>query len=179
MRDLIDSIAAEYRRYRSLGIAALDQLADEDLSRRAHDDDNSVATIVWHLSGNLASRFTDFRTTDGEKPWRDREEEFADRTVTRAELREKWDAAWRVLDAALTELTDADLSAPVTIRGQALRVHEALHRSLAHTAYHVGQIVYLAKSIRGAAWKSLSIPRGQSADYNLNPSKERPPGGSG
>jgi hypothetical protein len=92
-----------------------------------------------------------------------------------AELREKWDAGWRVLDGALAELTDADLPATVTIRGQALRVHEALHRSLAHTAYHVGQIVYLAKSMRGPAWTSLSIPKGKSADDHRNPSEERPP----
>lgn len=175
MRDLIESIAAEYRRYRALGEAAFAQLGDADLARRAHDEDNSIATIVWHVAGNLESRFTDFTTSDGEKPWRNRDEEFADRAVTRDELLAKWHAGWRVLDAALAALTDEDLARTVTIRAQPLRIHEALHRSLAHTAYHVGQIVYVAKSIRGREWQTLSIPKGRSAEYNRGPSKDRPP----
>jgi hypothetical protein len=165
MRDLIESIAGEYRRYKALGEGAFSQLDDRGLSRRAHEEDNSIATIAWHISGNLESRFTDFLTTDGEKPWRQRDEEFDARTATQAELRAKWEAGWRVLDHALATLSDADLARTVTIRGQALRVHEALHRSLAHTAYHVGQIVYLAKTFRGDAWKTLSIPKGKSRDY--------------
>lgn len=174
-RDLIESMAGEYRRYRSLAEAAFEQVADGDLSRGPHEADNSIATMVWHVAGNLESRFTDFRTADGEKPWRNREEEFAARTVSRADLLAKWNAGWRVLDGALAELTDADLAQTVTIRGQPLRVHEALHRSLAHTAYHVGQIVYVAKSFRGDGWRSLSIPRGGSAAYSREPVRDRPP----
>ena len=132
--------------------------------------------IVWHLSGNLASRFTDFLTSDGEKPWRHREEEFAARTVTRDGLMEKWRQGWGVLFEALAGLTDDDLQGQVAIRGQSLAVHDALHRSLAHASYHVGQIVYLAKLKRGADWRSLSIPPGGSAAYNQNPTLERPDG---
>ena len=104
-----------------------------------------MATICWHVSGNLQSRFTDFLTTDGEKPWRRRDEEFHPRPVTRAELLTKWEAGWSVLFAALSELTDAHLGHTVIIRGQSLRVDEALHRSLAHAAYHAGQIVLLGE----------------------------------
>jgi hypothetical protein len=164
MRDLIESITAEYRRYKQLGEGAFAQLADPELSQ-ASPDDNSVAMIVWHIAGNLKSRFSDFKTTDGEKAWRNRDEEFEARTVTRAQLLQEWEDGWRVLFAALAALTDDDLHEGVTIRKQPLAVHQALHRSLAHTSYHVGQIVYVAKAFRGASWRSLSIPKGMSATY--------------
>jgi len=165
MRDLIASIDAEYRRYKTLGEGAINQLADSQLTQVAGSG-NSIVTIVWHLAGNLKSRFTDFLTSDGEKPWRDRDSEFLARHVTRTELQAKWEDGWRALFAALTDLTDAELARTVTIRGQPHTVAEALHRSLAHTSYHVGQIVYVAKALRGADWQSLSIPPGQSAQYN-------------
>ena len=163
---ILDSIDAEYRRYKALGEGTLAQLGDEDLSREGPNGGNSIAVIVWHLSGNLTSRFTDFLTTDGEKPWRRRDEEFDVRAVTRDELLDKWNTGWRALFQALADLTDAHLDRRVTIRGQTLPVHDALHRSLAHTSYHVGQMVYLAKIFRGDEWKSLSIPRGASEAYN-------------
>ena len=128
-------------------------------------DDNSVATIVWHIAGNLKSRFTDFQTTDGEKPWRNRDEEFAERTVSREALLEKWEDGWRSLFTALDALADDNLNDVITIRQQPLAIHQALHRSMAHTSYHVGQIVYVAKAFRGPAWRSLSIPRGASASF--------------
>jgi len=165
MRDLIESIRGEYERYKSLGDGAVGQVTDDELSQPGPNGSSSLAIVCWHLSGNLRSRFTDFLTTDGEKPWRNREEEFDDRAVTRAEFTAKWEAGWRVLFAALDGLTDDHLRDTVTIRGQALKIHEALHRSLAHTAYHVGQMVYLAKAFRGDRWTSLSIPRGQSQSY--------------
>ena len=165
MRTLIASIEREYRRYKTLAEGAIDQLADSGLADAAGGG-NSIATIVWHISGNLKSRFTDFLTSDGEKPWRDRDSEFVARHVTRAELQAKWEEGWRVLFAVLADLADADLERTVTIRAQSLTVVEALHRSLAHTSYHVGQIVYVAKALRGADWQSLSIPPGQSARYN-------------
>jgi hypothetical protein len=124
------------------------------------------------VSGNLRSRFTDFLTTDGEKPWRQREEEFARRSVTRAELLEQWGRGWAVLESSLASLTDADLHKTITIRRQPMPVHEALQRSLAHTAYHVGQIVFIAKARRDQSWTSLSIPPGQSDAYNQNPHRE-------
>jgi len=167
MSSLIASLTREYRRYKALGEGALAQVGDEHLSRADGDGSNSIAVIVWHVAGNLQSRFTDFLTADGEKPWRHRDEEFEGRTVTRQQLLDRWEEGWRALFAALDRLSDADLHATVTIRGQGVTVHDALHRSLAHTSYHVGQIVYLAKSFVGeAAWSSLSIPRGQSDAFN-------------
>ena len=165
-RRIVGSIRAEFLRYKDLAEGALAQIKDDELTR--------VTTICWHVGGNLRSRFTDFLTTDSEKPWRNREAEFDERTVTRAELLAHWEAGWSTLLEALNELTDAHLDKSVTIRGQRLAVHEALHRALAHVAYHVGQIVYVAKELRGAEWKSLSIPRGQSDSYNSHPTKEKP-----
>lgn len=173
MSSLIDSIRSEYLRYKRLAEGAIAQVPDEDLVTAHSTDDNSIAVICQHLSGNLRSRFTDFLTTDGEKPWRQRESEFDRRSITRAALLEEWASGWDALLTTLDTLTDADLQKSVTIRQQPLLVHEALHRSLSHAAYHVGQIVYLAKAIRGPAWTSLSIPRGQSETYNKNPTKER------
>ena len=138
----------------------------------AGEEGNSIATICWHVSGNLKSRFTDFLTTDGEKPWRKRDEEFERRAVTREELLAHWAGGWGVLEASLATLTDNDFQKTITIRQQPMPVHEALLRSLAHTAYHVGQIVFIAKSLRGAGWTYLSIPPGQSDAYNRKPQNE-------
>ncbi len=170
----IDSVRSEYGRYKALAEGAIAQLADEDLGRAPEGNGSSVSTLVWHVSGNLTSRFTDFLTSDGEKPWREREEEFAPRQVSREELLEKWDEGWDRLFGALDHLAGSDLGRIVTIRGAELRVIEALHRSLAHTAYHVGQIVYLAKLLRGGSWEYLSIPPGGSEAYDRAPTMERP-----
>jgi uncharacterized damage-inducible protein DinB len=174
MRSLIASIEAEYRRYKTLAEGAINQLVDSQLADAAGTS-NSIATIVWHIAGNLQSRFTDFLTSDGEKPWRDRDSEFLARQVTCTELLAKWEDGWRALFEALGNLSDANLDQSVTIRGQPLTVAEALHRSLAHTSYHVGQIVYVAKALRGASWHYLSIAPGQSAQYNTAPTLERAP----
>jgi hypothetical protein len=159
MSDVVSSIESEYRRYKALGEGALQQVADGELGRTGPGGGNSLAVVVWHISGNLKSRFTDFLTTDGEKPWRDRESEFDDRAVTRAALLAKWEEGWTVLFGALAGLGDEDLTRSVPIRGEVHTVTQALHRSLAHTAYHVGQIVYLCKSAQAGAWKSLTLPR--------------------
>ncbi len=152
------------------------QLRDDELGKGGPGDGNSVAVIVWHIAGNLKSRFSDFLNSDGEKPWRHRDSEFQPRhDVARAELLEQWDAGWSTLLAALEPLSDEDLARIVTIRGEKFRVHEALHRLLAHTSYHVGQIVYLAKAFRGSEWNYLSIPPGASEVYNKNPTREKPP----
>jgi len=174
MNTLIKSIEAEYRRYKALAEAALEQVPEASLSQAGQAGGNSLAVMCWHLSGNLKSRFTDFLTSDGEKPWRQREEEFAARVVSRADLLVKWNQGWEVLFATLDGLTDGDLANSVVIRGQSLAVHEALHRSLTHTSYHVGQIVYLARSICGDKWRYLSIPPGGSEGYNANPALENP-----
>ena len=172
MAAIIESIRGEFVRYRGLAEASIKQLADDDLSAPAGEVSNSIATICWHVSGNLRSRFTDFLTADGEKPWRKREEEFERRTVTRDELLAHWAGGWSVLEETLKALTDADLQKTVTVRQQPMTVHEALHRSLAHSAYHVGQIVFIAKARRGTGWTYLSIPPGQSDAYNRNPQQE-------
>ena len=174
-RQIVGSIEGEYRRYKQLTEGALDQLTDEELSLACSSGGNSIATLVWHISGNLASRFTDFLTSDGEKPWRDRESEFLARTVDRTELRQKWEGGWTILFRSLADIDDDGLHGVVTVRGVALSVHAALHRSLAHTSYHVGQILFLAKTLRGGSWRHLSIPPGESERYNQNPVAEKPP----
>jgi uncharacterized damage-inducible protein DinB len=173
MTSTIESIRAEYLRYKALAEAAMAQLEESALSAQRSENDNSIAVICWHISGNFESRFTDFLTSDGEKPWRNREEEFQRRTVTRAELLAKWSRGWDVVLKALSELSDDDLHRTVTIRRQPLQVNEALHRSLAHLAYHAGQIVYIGKSLRGKDWGFLTIPPGQSDAYNRAPGFEQ------
>ena len=174
MPSLTSSITAEFRRYKALGEAAIAQVDETDFARVGAGECNSIATIVWHISGNLRSRFTDFRTTDGEKPWRNRDEEFESRVVSRGDLMAKWEAGWTELFATLSSLRDADLHENVVIRQQPCAIHEALHRALAHVSYHVGQIVSIAKTIRGDGWRNLSIPKGGSAAYNQNPHRETP-----
>jgi uncharacterized damage-inducible protein DinB len=166
MRTIVESIESEFGRYKVLGEKAFAQVAAEDLTRRSSEDANSIATLVWHVGGNLKSRFTDFLTTDGEKDWRDRESEFAARSVTADELRAKWEDGWSALRAGLGVLSDADLARTVTIRSQSLTVLDALQRSLAHTSYHVGQIVFLSRLLTAGRWEWLSIPPGQSDAFN-------------
>lgn len=166
---IVSSIVGEFRRYKALGDAALAQIKDDELAvGDPHAGANSAAILVWHIGGNLRSRFTDFLTSDGEKPWRERDEEFTARTVARDELGAKWNGGWDALFGSLNELGDHHLQQAVTIRGQSFAVHEALHRALAHICYHVGQLVFLAKSFRGEEWKNLSIPLGKSEEANRN-----------
>lgn len=165
----------EYQRYKLTGEKALAQVSDAFLNKVIGADNNSIAVIVRHISGNLISRFTDFLSSDGEKSWRDRDAEFAERDYSRAELDELWRQGWQVLQAALGELSDDDLSKTITIRGQVHSVHEALVRSIAHLAYHVGQIVLLARFFNDGNWQWISIPKGQSQAYNRNPTREKRP----
>ena len=166
MSSIVNSFRLEYLRYRALAEAAIAQLDDADLSTTDSSGSNSIAMICWHIAGNLRSRFTDFLTSDGEKPWRHRDDEFEERSVTREALLEQWDAGWDVLLHALGSLTDDQIHSTVVIRRQTLTVHEALCRSLAHLSYHVGQIVYIAKARRGETFNSLSIPRGASDTFD-------------
>ena len=173
-RSTIAAIEAEYGRYKAYGESAFSQLTGAELNAQANPEANSIAMIVWHLSGNLASRFTDFLTADGEKSWRNREEEFAHRAVSKPACLAKWEAGWKVLTDALVALTDADLERVVQIRQRPLTVRDALLRSLAHASYHVGQIVYVAKVLRGSGWSYLTIPPGQSDAYNRDPRLDNP-----
>jgi hypothetical protein len=174
MSAVLHSIRAEYQRYQALAEKALEQVPDALLSAPGLGGGNSLTTIAWHVAGNLRSRFTAFLTEDGEKPWRDREDEFAVRVVSRDELLAHWHAGWTALYEAIGPLTDDDLQRTVTIRAQSLHVHDALHRSLAHVSYHVGQLVYVARAHCGTTWTYLSIPPGGTAAYNAAPTHETP-----
>lgn len=170
---IVQDFVDEYKRYRDIGERALAQISDEGLNRVIATDGNSAAMVVRHVSGNLKSRFTDFLTADGEKEWRRRDEEFADRGYTRDEVMKMWAEGWEVLEREAGALTDADLTRSVTIRQQPLSVHAALSRSLAHTAYHVGQIVLLARVSAESQWRWISIPKGGSREYNQQPTMEK------
>ena len=156
----LTTVLAEFRRYKQLGEGAMEQATDDDLFVALDEEANSIAVIVKHLAGNLRSRWTDFLTTDGEKPDRDRDAEFVmEPGATRATVLAWWEDGWRRLFAALESLGPDDLLRTVAIRGEPHSVVRAIERALAHAAYHVGQIVLLAKHRRGAAWRSLSIPK--------------------
>ena len=161
LRDIVRT----YQLYKTLGDRAIAQVSDEALHALVDPEANSIAIIVKHLAGNLRSRFTDFLTTDGEKPFRNRDAEFEmpDR-VAREEMLKGWDASWRIALGAIEGLAPADLDRTVYIRGEAFQVVEALNRLAAHAAYHVGQIVFLAKHLAGAKWTSLTIPKNRSAE---------------
>lgn len=170
---LLEPIRSEYRRYKSLAESAIAQIKDDDLRKVIGEENNSIAVIMNHLSGNLKSRFTNFVPEDGEKSWRNRDQEFEETKEDRASLFLKWEESWKTLFAEINALQDSDLSKVVKIRAQELTAADALQRSLAHVSYHVGQIVLLARIHVGREWKSLSIPRGKSQEYNLNPTKEK------
>ena len=159
---LVD-IVRTFRNYKALGDRALAQISDADLHALVDPDANSIAIIVKHLAGNLRSRFTDFLTSDGEKPDRDRDAEFEmPELASREQIVAWWEDAWNKTFAELDALRPEDLERTVTIRRESFLVMEALNRLAAHAAYHVGQIVFLAKHSAGPQWTSLSIPRGQS-----------------
>lgn len=169
-REYLDEVAREFRRYRSLAERALAQVAGPRWFAEPAPGSNSLAVVIKHVAGNLRSRWTDFRSSDGEKPDRDRDGEFEIRSGDDEEsLRAAWNAGWDALFSTLDELDGADLGQTVRIRGEGLSVMQAAQRSLAHTAQHVGQIVYVAKWLAGDGWKTLSIPRGGSAAFNSAP----------
>jgi hypothetical protein len=172
IKDLID----EYARYRSIGEKAIQQVSDEALNSVLGAGNNSIAIIVRHISGNLLSRFTDFLSSDGEKPWRDRDSEFQDGHYDRLGVERMWAEGWGVLESELSKLSDGQLQQHVYIRGLAWTIHDALCRSLAHVSYHVGQLVLLARILNDGDWQWISIPKGQSREYNMNPTKEKKPG---
>ncbi|HXN35999.1 MAG TPA: DUF1572 family protein [Opitutaceae bacterium] len=162
----------EFRRLKKLGEEAMAQMGSEQFFAAPSAGDNSVAVIVKHVGGNLVSRWSDFLTADGEKPGRNRDMEFEiEAGDSRERLMKQWEDGWAILFAALEPLTDADLGRTVTIRGEPLSVIQAVNRQISHYSYHVGQIVYVAKHYAGASWRSLSIPRGASAQFNRNPGK--------
>ena len=170
-----DSIAAQYldearrqfRGYKRLGEGALSQLSDDQLFSTPDPESNSIAIIVKHIAGNMRSRFTDFLTSDGEKPDRHRDQEFELQSqATRADVMRWWEEGWGRVFSAVGSLAPDDVTKTVYIRGEAHTVLQAMNRQIAHYAYHVGQIVFLAKHWKSSEFKSLSIPKGKSEEFN-------------
>jgi len=160
-----DSIAL-FRHYKKLGEAAIAQVSDAHLTAVLDPEMNSIALVVKHMAGNMRSRWTDFLTTDGEKPDRNRDTEFEAPPASREAIVKMWDEGWGLVFAALEPLSDADLGRTVMIRSEPHSVMQAINRQIAHYSYHVGQIVFLAKHFQSEQWKSLSVPRKGSADFN-------------
>ncbi len=156
-----------YEYYKSLGDKAISQVNDDKALHWTPDEkSNSISVIVNHLHGNMLSRWTDFLTSDGEKPWRHRDGEFEEKQDSRQELMAKWEEGWKCLFDALHSLTVDDLEKTIYIRNMGQSVEDAIMRQLAHYAYHVGQIVYLCRLVNEGDWKSLTIPKGNSEVYN-------------
>jgi len=150
---------------KSLGEKTISQLSEDDIHWRFNEASNSVAVIVKHVSGNMVSRWSDFLTTDGEKSNRNREQEFEDNISSKQELMTIWEKGWNALFDALNEMSEQDLLKDIYIRGEHHTVLDAIERQMAHYAYHVGQIVFIGKQLKGDAWESLSIPKGNSEQY--------------
>jgi hypothetical protein len=157
---------AIFRQYKKLTDAAIAQVSDTDLYCALDPESNSIAIIMKHMAGNMLSRWTDFLTTDGEKPTRDRDSEFEGPPASRTELLALWEQGWSSLFAALEPLSEADLARTITIRGEAHSVMQAINRQVAHYSYHSGQIILLAKHFQSSNWKCLSVPRKQSQEFN-------------
>jgi hypothetical protein len=167
----IEDSLSLFRYYKHLAERAIEQCPDEGLFTTLDPESNSIAIIVKHISGNMRSRWTDFLTSDGEKPDRCRDTEFEDAPKTRAELQALWERGWQCLFSALEPLTDADLSKTVTIRSEPHSVMQAINRQMAHYSHHIGQILFAAKHFTAAKtgnWNSLSVPRNQSKQFTAD-----------
>jgi uncharacterized damage-inducible protein DinB len=162
----IEDSLSLFHYYQKLAEGAMDQVSDEQLFSALDEEMNSIAIVVKHMAGNMRSRWTDFLNTDGEKPDRNRDSEFVAPPATRQDLMQLWNEGWALVFQALEPLTDSDLQRQVTIRGEPHSVMQAINRQIAHYAYHCGQIVFLAKQFKGSHWKSLSVPRNRSAEFN-------------
>ena len=168
----LDEVHRQFRGHKRMGEGAMAQLRDEDFFTTLDPESNSVAILVKHLAGNMRSRFTDFLTTDGEKPDRFRDREFeVTPATTRADVMKWWEEGWRCVFTAIKALRPEDVMRTVTIRGEPHTVLQAVNRQIAHYAQHIGQIVFLAKHLRSSDWKMLSIPRGKSEEYKKAPPK--------
>src|SRR5438046_1877064 len=165
-RDLIEGALAAFRSNKGWAEKAVAQVPDDKLHVALDPNTNCIAVIMKHVAGNLLSRWTDFLTTDGEKPWRNRDDEFVDTLAARGELTAYWESGWQRLFDSLAALSPADLGKTVTIRGEPHSVPLAIQRSLAHCGYHVGQIILIARILAGDHWTTITIPRGASAGFN-------------
>jgi hypothetical protein len=162
----VEDSKAIFHQYKKLAERAMAQVTDEQLLAVLDPEMNCIAQIAKHMAGNMRSRWTDFLITDGEKPNRNRDSEFEEPPAARAELMAMWEEGWECLFGAFDGLTDADLTRTITIRGEAHSVMQAINRQVAHYASHCGQIIFLAKHLQSANWKSLSVPRKKSAEFN-------------
>ncbi len=176
MEAYLNSAITQFAYYRKLGERTFEQLNDADLFWRFNDESNSIAIIIRHMAGNMLSRWTDFLTSDGEKNWRNRDTEFEDAVSTRENLMDTWNSGWECLFNSLNTITPDDWEKTINIRNEPHRIEDAINRQLAHYPYHVGQIVHIGKMITGAKWHSLSIPKGNSDQYNAD--KFANPGGT-
>ncbi|MCR8558408.1 DUF1572 domain-containing protein [Mucilaginibacter sp. BJC16-A38] len=163
----LSSIKKQFRYYQSVGDRAIAQVSEEQMHWQYNPESNSIAIIIKHIAGNSISRWTDFLTSDGEKEWRNRDEEFEDPASSKEELIALWNKGWKCMYDAIDPLTDDDLLYTIYIRNEAHTVIEAINRQLAHVPYHIGQIVFIAKMVSGENWNSLTIPKGQSKAFNL------------
>lgn len=165
--DHLQSSLRLFKQYKQLAEGAIDQLSAEELYAKPDEESNSIFLIMKHLSGNMQSRWSDFLHSDGEKPWRNRDTEFEqNEMLTKEEVMKMWEKGWACLFDAITPLTSSNLGDITTIRGEAHSVMEAINRQIAHYSYHVGQIVFLAKMLRKDQWKTLSIAKGKSDEFN-------------
>jgi Protein of unknown function (DUF1572) len=165
-QDYLADAVQSFRNYKKLADRSIEQVSDEEFFTIIDAESNSIAVILKHIAGNLHSRWRDFLTTDGEKPDRDRDQEFEVIEDTRASLLESWEAGWRTLFNSIEPLTEEDFAKTITIRGEPHSVVEAINRQLMHYSYHIGQIVFLAKHLKSTEWKTLSVPRNRSGEYN-------------
>ena len=166
MSSYLESVKKQFEYYKMLGEKTFDQIPAEKLFWRINDESNSIAMIVKHLNGNMLSRWTDFLTTDGEKEWRKRDQEFNNDLKTKADLLSKWNEGWNCLFKAINPLTENDLEKEIYIRNMGHSIAEGINRQLAHYPFHIGQIVFIGKVIQNEKWISLSIPKGKSKEYN-------------
>lgn len=165
-KTFLDSYLKRSSYYKELGDKTFDQLTDADFHYQPNAESNSIAIIIQHLAGNMLSRFSNFLTEDGEKEWRNRDTEFEEQQLSKEQLLNKWNEGWAYFLSAVKSLTEDDLQKTITIRSESLSVVDALNRQLAHYPYHVGQIVYIGRMIKADQWKSLSIPKGKSGEFN-------------
>ena len=162
----LNSVIKQLEYYKSVGEKTFDQLEEADYFWQNNEASNSIAIVVNHLWGNMKSRWTDFLTSDGEKEWRNRDLEFESVIRTKSEMLEKWEDGWRCVFEALDSITEENFNTEILIRNESHTVVEAINRQMMHYAYHIGQIVYVGRMIKGDEWKSLTIPKGQSEAFN-------------
>ncbi|VEH19042.1 Protein of uncharacterised function (DUF1572) [Chryseobacterium nakagawai] len=168
IKSMKDLFIKRFEYYKSLGDQSFEQIMDEQIFWQYNEESNSIAVIVHHIAGNMLSRWTNFLTEDGEKPWRHRDEEFVNTFKTKDEVLEFWEKGWRCLFEALGQIDEENLYSTIYIRGEGHSVIDAVFRQLAHYPYHIGQIVYIAKMIKNEDWKSLSIARNKSQEFNVD-----------